>query len=113
MIRPADHVRVLSGFTIGLTADRRADEQASLFERRGATVLHGPSIRTLALGSDGPLRTATDAAIARRPSVVVANTGLGVRSWFSAAEGWGLGDGATALRRGCRISRAGRPASAR
>jgi uroporphyrinogen-III synthase len=103
VIRPADHDPVLSGFMIGLTADRRADEQASLFERRGATVLHGPSIRTLALGSDGPLRDATDAVLARPPAFVVANTGLGIRSWFSAAEGWGLGDALVEVLAGARI----------
>jgi uroporphyrinogen-III synthase len=82
---------VLRGFTVGITADRRWDEQASLFERRGATIAHGPSIRTLPLGSDQPLRDATDRVIARPPQVLIANTGLGMRSWFGAAESWGLG----------------------
>ena len=39
----------LAGYTIGVTADRRAEEQAQLLERRGARVLHGPTIRTLPL----------------------------------------------------------------
>jgi uroporphyrinogen-III synthase len=82
---------VLQGFTVGITADRRWDEQASLFERRGATVVHAPTIRTIPLGSDVALRTATDLVIAGRPAVLVANTGLGIRSWFGAAESWGLG----------------------
>src|SRR5919206_4592188 len=83
---------VLSGFTVGITADRRWEEQASLFERRGGSVLHGPSIRTLPLGADDRLRAATELVVARPPDVLVANTGLGIRSWFSAAETWGLGD---------------------
>lgn len=83
--------QVLRGFTVGITADRRWDEQAALFERRGATVLHGPSIRTLPLGSDQPLRDATDHVIAERPRVLIANTALGIRSWFGAAESWGIG----------------------
>ena len=61
---------MLRGFTIGITADRRWDEQASLFERRGATVVHAPTIRTLPLGCDEPLKAATAAVIAlatRRP----------------------------------------------
>ena len=33
----------LTGFTIGVTACRRADEQIELLERKGATVLHGPA----------------------------------------------------------------------
>ncbi|MER6980154.1 uroporphyrinogen-III synthase, partial [Streptomyces carpinensis] len=30
----------LAGFTVGVTAARRADELGALLERRGATVLH-------------------------------------------------------------------------
>jgi uroporphyrinogen-III synthase len=86
---------VLRGFTVGITADRRWEEQASLFERRGASVQHGPAIRTLPLAGDARLKSATDAVIRERPRVVVANTGLGVRSWFSAADSWGLGDALT------------------
>jgi uroporphyrinogen-III synthase len=44
----------LTGFTVGVTADRRWNEQAALFERRGATVLHGPTIRTLPLAPKHP-----------------------------------------------------------
>lgn len=82
---------LLAGFTVGITADRRWDEQAALLERRGATVMHGPSIRTLPLGAEGPLRAATEAVIARPPEVLIANTGLGMRSWFGAADTWDLG----------------------
>ena len=39
----------LEGFTVGITADRRWEEQAALLERRGARVVHGPAIRTLPL----------------------------------------------------------------
>ena len=99
---------MLRGFTVGITADRRWDEQAALFERRGATVLHGPAIRTLPLGSDGPLRAATEALIARPPAGLVANTGLGIRSWFSAAETWGLGDQLVGALRGPASTPAGR-----
>jgi len=77
---------VLTGFTIGITADRRWEEQAGHFERRGATVQHGASIRTLPLGCDQRLRTATEQVIAQPPAALIANTGVGIRSWFSAAE---------------------------
>lgn len=83
---------VLDGFTVGVTADRRSDEQMSLFERRGASVVHGPAIRTLPLGDDEHLRSATEAVIAEPPHLVVANTGIGMRSWLAAAEAWDLGD---------------------
>ncbi|HXH55930.1 uroporphyrinogen-III synthase [Iamia sp.] len=82
----------LAGFSIGVTADRRADEQAELLRRRGAEVVHGPVIRTLAL-TDGPeLEAATEALIDDPPEVLVALTGVGVRSWFEAADGRGRGD---------------------
>ena len=81
----------LAGFTVGITADRRWDEQAVLFERRGATVVHGPTIRTQPLGAETPLRRATEDVIARPPAVLIANTGLGIRSWFANADTWGFG----------------------
>ncbi len=82
---------MLHGFTVGITADRRWDEQAALFERRHASVVHGPTIRTLPLAEESALRTITEQLIVSPPDVVIANTGLGIRSWFGAADSWGLG----------------------
>ncbi|MEX2293600.1 MAG: uroporphyrinogen-III synthase [Acidimicrobiales bacterium] len=96
-------IQVLDGFTVGITADRRSDEQASLFERRGATVVFGQAIRTLPLGEDEGLRTATEAVIRSKPQVLVANTGLGIRSWFGAAESWDLGEDLLDALRSTRI----------
>lgn len=93
---------MLEGFTVGITADRRWDEQAALFQRRGATVLHGPAIRTLPLGADDPLKSATEAIARRPPDALVANTGLGIRSWLGAVDTWGLGP---ALHRALRQTR--------
>ena len=81
----------LEGFTVGITADRRRTEQAELFERRGATVVHGPTIATDYLGAESELVAATRQVIDRRPDVVVATTGIGVRAWFEAAHASGLG----------------------
>lgn len=83
---------LLDGFTVGITADRRWEEQASLFERRGATVQHGPTIRTLALGAEERLRAATAVVMSARTAFLIANTGIGMRSWFAAAESWALDD---------------------
>jgi uroporphyrinogen-III synthase len=83
---------VLDGFAIGITADRRAEEQAHLFERRGASVVHGPTIRTLPVGATDRLQRVTEAVIAHPPRHVIANTGIGMRSWFEAAASWGLDD---------------------
>jgi uroporphyrinogen-III synthase len=102
---------MLDGFTVGITADRRADEQVSLFERRGATVLHGPSIRTLPLGDDDGLRAITEAVVADPPQVLIANTGIGIRSWFGAAESWGLGEALLAALRDARVYARGPKAS--
>jgi len=85
-------LRVLEGFTIGITADRRSTEQAELLERRGAVVFHGPTIKTEYLANDEALRSATQEVISRRPDYLVATTGIGVRAWFEAAQAWGLAE---------------------
>ncbi|MBI2706169.1 MAG: uroporphyrinogen-III synthase [Actinobacteria bacterium] len=85
-------VGTLGGYTVGITADRRSGEQAELLERRGARVIHGPTIRTLPLADDDRLRAATTALIERPPNYVVLTTGIGTRSWLDAAESRGMGD---------------------
>lgn len=45
----------LDGFVVGVTADRRASEQAELLRRRGADVMHGPAIATAYLSCDEAL----------------------------------------------------------
>ncbi|GDY30048.1 uroporphyrinogen-III synthase [Gandjariella thermophila] len=81
----------LAGFTVGVTAARRADELAALIERRGAAVLHGPAIRIVPLPDDAELLAATRTVTEQPVDVVVATTGIGFRGWMEAAEGWGLG----------------------
>ncbi len=87
----------LAGFTIGVTADRRADEQMKLLSGRGAECLHGPVIKTHALGSEDQLRIATESILRDRPELVVLTTGLGVRGWLEAADAIRLGDELRAL----------------
>ncbi|HLH99268.1 MAG TPA: uroporphyrinogen-III synthase [Acidimicrobiales bacterium] len=79
----------LSGFTVGVTADRRAQEQTLLLERLGARVVRGPTIKTLPVVGADELRSVTESVIADPPDYLVANTGLGIRSWFGLAETWG------------------------
>lgn len=81
---------VLSGYTIGITADRRAEDQAVLFGRLGADVIHGPTMRTLPLADEEELRRVTSDLIASPPDYLIANTGLGIRIWFRAAGEWGV-----------------------
>ncbi|MEH1012187.1 uroporphyrinogen-III synthase [Micromonospora sp. CPCC 206060] len=82
----------LAGFTIGVTADRRRDELAALLERRGARVVLAPALRIVPLADDSELRAATRACLARPPDILMANTGIGMRGWLEAAEGWGLAE---------------------
>jgi len=82
----------LAGFTIGVTASRRAEELAALFARKGATVRHGPAIRIVPLSDDAELFSATKVLIDHPANIVVITTGIGLRGWLAAAEGWGCGD---------------------
>ncbi|GAA0530298.1 uroporphyrinogen-III synthase [Saccharopolyspora subtropica] len=81
----------LAGYTVAVTAARRADELATLLERRGARVVHGPALRILPLADDTELRRASEECVSSPPDAVVATTGIGFRGWIEAAEGWGLG----------------------
>lgn len=103
----------LAGRAIGVTADRRWEEQARLFGARGAEVVHGPTMVTVDLTADAALRTATDALVAAPPDYLVATTGLGMRMWLEAAAGWGVGDDlARALRPARIVARGAKAASA-
>ncbi|MFD9887374.1 uroporphyrinogen-III synthase [Streptomyces alboflavus] len=93
----------LSGFTVGVTAARRADELGALLQRRGATVLHAPALRIVPLADDSELLTATKELIADAPDVVVATTAIGFRGWVEAADGWGHGEALLARLRGVEL----------
>jgi uroporphyrinogen-III synthase len=82
----------LAGFTVGITAARRADELGAMLERRGAAIQHAPALRIVPLADDTELLAATRDLIARPPDITVATTGIGFRGWIDAANGWGLGD---------------------
>lgn len=96
----------LSGYTIGVTADRRRDELAGLLERRGARVVLAPALRIVPIADDAELRAATRACLETPPDVVLVNTGIGMRGWIDAAESWGLAEPLRAvLRRAYLIAR--------
>ncbi len=86
----ADH-RPLAGFRIGVTAARKIEEQTTLLERRGATVVWAPA---LSLNpnhvDDASLRAATEDVLSRPVDLFLATTGIGMKAWFAAAEAWGL-----------------------
>lgn len=81
----------LSGYTIGVTAARRAEEFMTMLKRHGASVVHAPAIRIVPLADDTELLAVTRSLVATPPDVVVATTGIGFRGWIEAADGWGVG----------------------
>ena len=83
----------LAGFRVGVTADRRSDEQIRLLAGRGAECVHGPVIKTHPVDTVAALGGATEAVIADPPELVVLTTGLGVRGWLEAADSLHLGEG--------------------
>lgn len=85
-------VAPLAGFTVGVTAARRADELSALLERRGANVLRAPVLRIMPLTDDAELLATTKRLIDEAPDVVVATTAIGFRGWIEAADGWGIGE---------------------
>ena len=81
----------LRGFRIGVTAARKAEEQVQLLERRGAEVEWAPALSVDPNRiNDEALRAATSAVLAAPVDLFVATTGIGIRSWFAAAQEWGL-----------------------
>ena len=103
----------LAGFTVAVTAERRRDELAALFERRGARVVKAPAITIVPLLDDQELHAATAACVELAPDVVIATTGIGFRGWLEAAEGWGMGDSLrAALGRARLIARGAKPCGA-
>ena len=82
----------LSGVRVGVTADRRADDQIDLLHRRGATTVHGPTMRIVPLADDEALAVVTRELVDAPPDVVVATTGQGFRGWLEVADEWELGE---------------------
>src|SRR6478736_7464772 len=80
----------LTGFRVAVTSARRADELSALLSRRGATVTSAAAITMVPLPDDDELREYTEALIAAPPDIVIATTGIGLRGWIAAADGWGL-----------------------
>jgi len=83
----------LSGFRVGVTAARKAEEQINLLERRGSQVVWAPALSVDPNRVDaGALRAVTEQIIGQKIDMFLATTGIGTRTWFDAAEEWGLLD---------------------
>jgi uroporphyrinogen-III synthase len=110
-----DDRRPLAGYTIGITGHRRWEEQAEMLSRRGARVVHGPTMATTLLGDLDTTIQATRRVMSAPVDMVVFTTGIGVRSWFAAAESLGLDEllrsalaGADVVARGPKAQHAAR-----
>lgn len=80
---------VLTGKTIGITASRKAEEQAAAFERSGAQVLLAPTVRIVPVEDDAALLEVTEQVIANPPQVLLVTTGYGLNGWLEAARARG------------------------
>lgn len=93
----------LAGFTVGVTAARRAEELGGLLERKGAVVRYAPTMRTVPLPDDTELRAVTRQLVDAAPDVAVVTTGVGFSGWLEAADGWALHAGLVEAMRRARI----------
>ncbi len=81
----------LAGFRIGVTSDRRSADLIAALERRGAEVLHAPTLRIVPAEQDDRLIRATEQVIAASPDLVLVTTAYGLRGWLEAADAAGQG----------------------
>lgn len=103
MTVPGFHRDQLEGFRIGVTSERRAADLIDALERRGAQVLHAPTVRMEHARDDERVIADTRAIIDARPDVVLATTAFGVRRWLEVADAAGLGEELIAAMSASRI----------
>lgn len=94
---------VLSGFRIAVTSQRRSTELIEALQRRGATVLHAPTLSIAPLEGDEELLARTRRVLELRPDYVVVCTAYGFRRWFECAEAAGMGDELAEVFRSAKI----------
>ena len=100
-------IRVLEGFTVGVTAQARFEEHAALLRRRGAVVRHGPTVECVPASSSAALRRATLEFIRHPPELLLITTSSGFRMWLEAARGWGLLERLTVAMSSVRVAARG------
>lgn len=81
---------VMAERTVLITADRRSDDLADAFARRGATVRHAAAMSIVHHSDDEQLVEDTRALLADPADIVAVTTGAGLRGWVEAAEIAGL-----------------------
>jgi len=93
----------LDGFRIGVTSERRAADLIDALERRGAQVMHAPTLRMEHARDDGRVIVDTRRIISARPDIVLATTAFGIRRWLEVADAEGLGEQLTETMAASRI----------
>lgn len=89
---------------VGVTAARKVEEQRALLERRGAEVVWAPVLGPAPYEvDDEALRARTEQVLAGPVDVVVGTTGIGMRTWLTRAEAWGLQEPLLAALRGAEV----------
>ena len=83
--------RPLEGWRVGVTADRRADQQVEALCRRGADVVRGCTMRTVDLSDDPRLLEVSLSLVDEPPDAVVLQTGMGLNMWLEAMDGTDVG----------------------
>ncbi|MFB9378213.1 uroporphyrinogen-III synthase [Kineococcus gynurae] len=83
--------RGLLGVSIGITSDRRSEDMIASLARKGARLVHAPTMRIVPLGEDEQLLAETRDVVADPPDVVLVTTGIGLRGWVETADAAGLG----------------------
>ncbi|QWC86293.1 uroporphyrinogen-III synthase [Nocardioidaceae bacterium] len=94
---------VLTGTRIVITAQRRAEELGAALVRRGAAVVHAPTLGVGSTVDEAGLLEHSAALVADPPDIVVVTTGIGFRSWMDVAETGGLAEQVVAALARCRL----------
>lgn len=71
--------RTLEGCAIGVTGARKGAQLATTLRRRGAGVVHGPTLAGDVAAATGDLRAMVDDLVDRPPTLFAASTGMGMR----------------------------------
>jgi uroporphyrinogen-III synthase len=94
---------VLAGCRVLVTAQRRSEELAEAFARRGAAVVVAPVLGVQPQVDEETLLARTREVLAAPVDVLVVTTGVGFRGWLDAAAAAGLAEDLLAALAGARV----------
>lgn len=79
----------LHGYTVAITAYRRAEDQIRALERKGATTLAAPALKLVPVDQDAAVLAETERMIAADPDMIVVTTGYGFKRWWDVLDAAG------------------------